>query len=261
LLLLCALCSCFVHRASCSCFVLIRFFGHRLPSTKHKARSIRTVTLPRRSRSHENRVFLSHTTKQKVQTMSTKQPIWTKRCDFEHKGRSMSTKQQQKNWAQLAFVMLLSLPSLEGAARQGGDNCVAWIILSRGCFFMPSLSRCARSHFGQVEAPPGCAFQPFMISRDIDRISTNRSADLSPVFLSLLCALCSCFVLMLCALCSVLMLCAYRRFWSPLAKHKAQSTKHEACARSMRTAQMASSSRRALLLTKIGSFCVAHGQA
>jgi hypothetical protein len=70
----------------------------------------------------------------------------------------------------------------------------------------------------------------------------------SPVFLSLLCAhaLCSCFEL--CALCSVLMLCAYRGFWSPLAKH-------EACARSMRTEQMASSSRRALLLTKIGSFC------
>jgi hypothetical protein len=59
-------------------------------------------------------------------------------------------------------------------------------------------------------------------------------------------ALCSCFEL--CALCSVLMLCAYRGFWSPLAKHKA-------CARSMRTEQMASSSRRALLLTKIGSFC------
>jgi hypothetical protein len=104
--LLCALCSCFVLRASCSCFVLIRFFGHRLPSTKHKARSIRTVTLPRRSRSHENRVFLSHTAKQKAQSMSTKQPILTKRCDFEHKARSakhkarsMSTKQRQKNWA------------------------------------------------------------------------------------------------------------------------------------------------------------------
>jgi hypothetical protein len=40
--------------------------------------------------------------------MSTKQPILTKRCDFEHKARSakhkaqsMSTKQRQKNWAQL----------------------------------------------------------------------------------------------------------------------------------------------------------------
>jgi hypothetical protein len=36
--------------------------------------------------------------------------------------------------------------------------------------------------------------------------------DQCPVFLSLLCALCSCFVLML---------CAYRGFWSPLAKHEA----------------------------------------
>jgi hypothetical protein len=43
-----------------------------------------------------------------------------------------------------------------------------------------------------------------------------------------------CFVLMLGALCSVLMLSAYRVFWSSLAKHKA---------RSKRTEQMASWSR------------------
>jgi hypothetical protein len=49
-------------------------------------------------------------TKQPILTksMSTKQPILTKRCDFEHKARStkhkalsMSTKQRQKNWAQV----------------------------------------------------------------------------------------------------------------------------------------------------------------
>jgi hypothetical protein len=44
----------------------------------------------------------------------------------------------------------------------------------------------------------------------------------SPVFLSLLCALCSCFVLYAHALCSVLMPCDYQVFWSPLAKHEAR---------------------------------------
>jgi hypothetical protein len=72
---------------------------------------------------HKNRVFLSRTAKHKAQSMSTKQPILTKRCDFEHKARStkhkalnMSTKQRQKNWAQLciptkysAFVAELTL--------------------------------------------------------------------------------------------------------------------------------------------------------
>jgi hypothetical protein len=36
---------------------------------------------------------------------------------------------------QLVFFMLLPLPSLEGALRQEGDNCVACIIFSKSCFF------------------------------------------------------------------------------------------------------------------------------
>jgi hypothetical protein len=71
--LLCAHASCFVLGAHALfsvllafCFVLIGVFGHRPPSTKHEARSMSRVTLPRRSRS--------------------------KRCDFEPKARSMSTK-------------------------------------------------------------------------------------------------------------------------------------------------------------------------
>jgi hypothetical protein len=53
---------------------------------------------------------LSRTAKHKAQSMSTKQPILTKRCDFEHKAQStkhkaqsMSTKQRQKNWALFSF--------------------------------------------------------------------------------------------------------------------------------------------------------------
>jgi hypothetical protein len=33
---------------------------------------------------HKNRVFLSRMAKHEALSMSTKQPIMTKRCDFEH---------------------------------------------------------------------------------------------------------------------------------------------------------------------------------
>jgi hypothetical protein len=62
---------------------------------------------------HKNRVFLSRTAKHKAQSMSPKQPIMTKICDFEHKARStkhkaqsMRTKQRQKNWALVSYVLL-----------------------------------------------------------------------------------------------------------------------------------------------------------
>jgi hypothetical protein len=61
-------CSCFVlgAHALCSvllafCFVLIGVFVHRPPSTKHEARSLSRVTLPRRSSSRRNSdLFVAH---------------------------------------------------------------------------------------------------------------------------------------------------------------------------------------------------------
>jgi hypothetical protein len=105
-LMLCAhaFCSCLVLCAPCSCFLLIGYFGHRSPSTKHEACApSRWPAGAGQSSCSQNRVFLSLTAKHKAQSMSTKQPILTKRCDFEHKAQSakhkaqsMSIKQRQK---------------------------------------------------------------------------------------------------------------------------------------------------------------------
>jgi hypothetical protein len=162
--LLCALCSCFVLRASCSCFVLIRFFGHRPPSRKHKARSIHTVTLPRRSRSHENWVFLSRMAKQKAQSMSTKQPILTKRCDFEqkarsakHKAQSMSTKQRQKNEAQ-ATAPAHKIGTSERAA--SGELAIRYVSnVTRGVYEQLE-SRTVREFLEITRAPRVSSFYP-----------------------------------------------------------------------------------------------------
>jgi hypothetical protein len=107
-LMLCAHAWCFVLCAPCSCFLLIGFLGHRSPSTKHEACApSRWPAGAGQSSCSQNRVFLWRTAKHKAQSMSTKQPILTKRSDFEHKARSaknkaqsMSRKQRQKNWAQ-----------------------------------------------------------------------------------------------------------------------------------------------------------------
>jgi hypothetical protein len=104
-LMLCAHAWCFVLCASCSCFLLIGFFGHCSTSTKHEACApSRWPAAAGQSSCSQNRVFLSRTAKHKARSMSTKQPILTKRCDFEHKARSakhkaqsMSIKQRQKN--------------------------------------------------------------------------------------------------------------------------------------------------------------------
>jgi hypothetical protein len=117
-----ALCSCFVPCAPCSCFVLIGFLvtARQAQSTKHEAcaRSRWPVLQKADAPAHKNRVFLSRTGKHKAQSMSRKQPILTKRCDFEHKVQStkhkalsMSSKQQQKNWA-LFRPMLAKLNGL-----------------------------------------------------------------------------------------------------------------------------------------------------
>jgi hypothetical protein len=104
---LCAHALCFVLCAPCSCFKLFGVFGHRSPSTKH-AHGADGEQQQADAPAYKNRVFLSGTAKHKAQSMSPKQPILTKRCDFEHKARStkhkalsMSTKQRQKNWAQV----------------------------------------------------------------------------------------------------------------------------------------------------------------
>jgi hypothetical protein len=91
--MLCAHALYFVLYAPCSCFVLIGFFGHRLPSTNH-AHGADGQQQQADAPAHKNRVFLSRTAKHKAQSMSTKQPIMTKRCDFELKARS--TKHEHK---------------------------------------------------------------------------------------------------------------------------------------------------------------------
>jgi hypothetical protein len=70
------------------------------PLAKHEARSKQHAPRADDQRqqadapAHKNRVVLSRTAKHKAQSMSTKQPILTKRCDFEHKTRS--TKYEHK---------------------------------------------------------------------------------------------------------------------------------------------------------------------
>jgi hypothetical protein len=109
-LMLCAHALGFVLYAPCS---LCAYRGFWSPLAKHEARSTKHAHVADGQQqkadapAHKNWVFLSRTAKHKAQSMSTKQPIMTKRCDFEHKARttkhkaqSMSTKQRPKNWAQ-----------------------------------------------------------------------------------------------------------------------------------------------------------------
>jgi hypothetical protein len=101
--MLCALC--FVLRANALCLSGVLVTAHEARSMRARSRwpVLRKADAP----AHKNWVFLSRTAKRKAQSMSTKQPILTKRCDFEHKAQSTkhkalsrSTKQRQKNWAQ-----------------------------------------------------------------------------------------------------------------------------------------------------------------
>jgi hypothetical protein len=66
------------------------------PLAKHKAcaRSRWPVLQKADAPAHKNWVFLSRTGKHKAQSMSTKQPILTKICDFEHEAQS--TKHEHK---------------------------------------------------------------------------------------------------------------------------------------------------------------------
>jgi hypothetical protein len=98
-------CRCFVLCAHALCFILmlcapsfvLMLCDYQVfwsPLAKHEARSRQNAHGADDQRqqadapAHKNRVFLSHMAKHKAQSMSTKQPILTKICDFEHKARS-----------------------------------------------------------------------------------------------------------------------------------------------------------------------------
>jgi hypothetical protein len=90
------LCAC----ALCSVLMLCAYRFFMLTLAKQKARSTKHAhgadeqQQQARAPAHKNRVFLSRTAKHKAQSMSTKQPIMTKRCDFELKAGS--TKHEHK---------------------------------------------------------------------------------------------------------------------------------------------------------------------
>jgi hypothetical protein len=121
--MLCALC--FVLRAHAFCLSGFLVTACQARSTKHEAcagsrwphaHGADCQQQQADTPAHKNRVFLSRMAKHKAQSMSTKQPILTKICDFEHKARitkhkalSMSTKQRQKNWAQYFGIRVFSL--------------------------------------------------------------------------------------------------------------------------------------------------------
>jgi hypothetical protein len=84
---------CFMLRAHALCLLGILVTACQARSTKH-AQVADGQQQKADAPAHKNRVFLSRTAKHKAQSMSTKQPIMTKRCDFEHKARS--TKHEHK---------------------------------------------------------------------------------------------------------------------------------------------------------------------
>jgi hypothetical protein len=85
-----ALCFVLMLCALCSVLMLCAYRVFWSPLAKHKAcaRSRWPVLQKADAPAHKNWVFLSRTGKHKAQSMSTKQPILTKICDFEHKARS-----------------------------------------------------------------------------------------------------------------------------------------------------------------------------
>jgi hypothetical protein len=80
--------------------MLCAYRGFWSPLAKHEARSTKHAhgadgqQQQADAPAHKNQVFLSRTFKHKAQSMSTKQPILTERCDFEHKAQSTKHKVQ-----------------------------------------------------------------------------------------------------------------------------------------------------------------------